>query len=121
MRKSPSWKPTSSPVAWTAPNEQAKEMKPPVANGDIEHHHPSVDHVMGPDETLQSLLERLSLSSHLNLFQVRNVFRIETFCLPFWSIELISSNSFSNDAHTITFNQFVWNLSSRFIGFVFFV
>ncbi|XP_066918341.1 ankyrin repeat domain-containing protein 17-like [Clytia hemisphaerica] len=73
MRKSPSWKPNSSPVGWTAPNEQAKEMKPLLANGDMEHHHPSVDHVIGPDETLQSLLERLSLSTHLNLFQKNEI------------------------------------------------
>lgn len=43
-------------------------------NGDLVDHHSvgnlSVEHVLAPDETLQSLLDRLSLSSHLNLFQV---------------------------------------------------
>ena len=67
MRKSPSsWKTPSSPVTWATP-EQSKEMQqPPQVNGDMN----SVDHVIGPNETLQSLLERLSLSAHLNLFQV---------------------------------------------------
>jgi len=92
LRKSPSWKQsTTSPVAWTAaPPEQVKEINnptlpPPKMNGEIDHHHlhqhhlqqhqhqhhsTMVEPVIGPDETLQSLLDRLSLSTHLNLFQV---------------------------------------------------
>ena len=85
LRKSPSWKQSTSPVSWTAPPaEQAKEMSNPTlpqpkVNGEIDHHlHQQQHHqhqhhqpVIGPDETLQSLLDRLSLSTHLNLFQVR--------------------------------------------------
>lgn len=71
MRKSPSsWK-AVSPVSWSTPPDQGKETSQVLhtsqVNGDMNH----VDHVIGPNETLQSLLERLSLSAHLNLFQVR--------------------------------------------------
>ena len=71
---SPSWKPTTSSVAWVSPEtKEAKQPVPNKLNGDIDHHTnrtPMMDQTIGPDETLQSLLDRLSLSSHLNLFQV---------------------------------------------------
>ena len=66
LTKSPSWlQPTPPPdLGWGSQKTGNNLVAPPKINGDID------EDVRSP-ETLQSLLERLSLSNHLYLFQVK--------------------------------------------------
>lgn len=70
IQKSATWISSDhSALGWV--NEQPNDVQqhPNRINGDIDNDHFSV----GPDETLKSLLERLSLSNHLNLFQKNEI------------------------------------------------
>ena len=68
LAKPQSWSPTThSPLGWVQPDPTPPDLKQPLGsplNGDMDKS------MMNPNETLRSLLERLSLTNYFDLFQV---------------------------------------------------